>query len=199
MTIRYYSSTSELNGSDADKRKVARFELIVGHRVSAQARPVFKKIKFTVAGTSDGAVETHAIALAEDILALTDSKVMKFSKIMGHWRQDEPLPVVPVNESNYAIVGYSPDPSVHEALNLNLFIPNFNGTSADALALLDAGVNARIGNVRWTDQSETELEAMYAGTSRGVTIKAMTRLHNEPFAEDNTANGVGDGVLGATE
>jgi len=199
VTIRWYPTAAELTGSDADKRKCGRYELTVGHRVSAQARPVFRKIKFTVCGTTDGNCDTHAVSMAEDILAMTDSKVVKFVKIMGHYRQDEILPVVPVNERNFAIVGYSPDPATFEALNLSLFIPNFNGTSADALALLDPGANAAIGNVRWTDQSETELEANYATTSRGVTITAMSRLYNEPFAEDNAANGIADGTLGPTE
>jgi len=199
MTIRWYETAAELTGSDADKRKVGRFELTVAHRGTAQGRPIFRKIKWTVCGTTDGAVDTQAIAMAEDILAMTDSKVVKFVKIMGHYRQDEPFPVLPANEKNYAVLGYSPDPSVHEAVNLKMVIPNFNGTSADALALLDNGTNARMGYCRWEDQNETELQAVYCPTSRGVTITSMTRLFNEPFSEDNASNGVADGVLGATE
>jgi len=203
MTIRVYALQTILDGATKLTRKFARFELIVGSRLSSNARPVMTKIEFGVAGESDAGVEEAGIQIAEEILAMTACKGMKFSKVMGHYRQDETLPVLAANVRNVATVGHSPDPENGlEAVNLQITIPGFNGSVADATNLIgdrtvQTDEHACIGYCRWQDQEETELEAMYSDVYRGVNIVSMEKLYNEPFTSDNSANGLGDnGVLG---
>lgn len=198
MSIRVYSATDELVGNTATKRKCARFELLLAARYSSLSKPVMRKVEFTVAGTTDAAVEAAAVTIAEEIIALSAGQIMKFTKVMGHYRQDAVIPVIAVNQKSFGIIGHSPDPADGlEAVNLAIRIPFFNGSVADAQNVLgqrDLGATgiAAIGYVRWEDQSETELEAMYSEYLRGVNIIDMENVHNEPLATDNVADGLGD-------
>jgi len=201
MTIRVYSAADELIGSDKFKRKCARFEVVLGHRNALNGRPVLKKMHFGIAGTTDAAVEACAVDLVEQILAISESKIMKFTKIMGHYRQDEELPLVATNTRSFCVVGFSPDPADGlEAVNLSLLIPNFIGTTADANNLVGTGTfgggTAGIGYVRWADQAETELEAMYCELPRGLKIDNMSKIFNEPWTSANTDDGLSDDTIG---
>jgi len=202
MTIRIYSTTAELDGT-LHKRKAARFELTIAVRRNTASKPVMKRCDFTVCGETDAAVEGFAVYFAQIVLANTDGKVIRFIKILGHYRQDEGIPIVPVNRSKYAVLGVSPDPANEdgiEATNLNVFIPWWNGSVATLEGL--GGVHtvgaddACLGHLRWAEQAEEELEAHFADTLRGSKLVNMDRLFDEPLTSDNLADGVADGVLG---
>jgi len=197
MTIRVYSAADELTAVGNQDLKFARFELLVATRLSSHSKPVFRKIEYGVAGTTDAAVEAAGVQIYEEILAMTAAKIMKFSKIMGHYRQDEEIPVIAVNQKSLAVVGHTPDPEYLEAVNLTLAIPHFVGSVADATNLIGertvGGGTAAIGYCRWADQAETVLEAVYSDVYRGINIWDMERVYNEPFTSDNTENGLGDG------
>jgi len=110
MTIRIYSAASELDitgsATVADTNlKTARFELVVGHRVASQNRPLMRKIKWTVCGLTDAGVEACAVRQAEIILDITKGKAMRFCKILGHYRQDEELPVLAPNRQQFITRG----------------------------------------------------------------------------------------------
>jgi len=198
MTIRVYSAADELVGNTALGRKFARFELIVASRLALQSKPMFRKIEFGVAGTSDAAVEAGGVQIAEEILAMTAAKAMKFSKVLGHYRQDEVIPVLAPNHRSLAVIGHSPDPDDSlEAVNLTISIPHFTSDAATCALLIGtrsvAGGTAMIGYCRWGQQNETTLEACYSELYRGVNIFDMEKIYNEPFTSDNTENGLGDG------
>jgi len=198
MTIRVYGSADELVGNTSLGRKFARFELIVASRLAANSKPMFRKCEYGVAGTSDAAVEAAGVQIAEEILAMSAAKAMKFSKVLGHYRQDEVVPVLAPNHRSLAVIGHSPDPDDGlEAVNLTITIPHFIGDAASAALLIGtrsvAGGTAMIGYCRWGQQDETTLEACYSELYRGVNIFDMEKVYNEPFTSDNTEDGLGDG------
>jgi len=203
MSIRWYSTTGELTGAGPKSYKCARFELLLAHRNSAGAKPKYRRCEYSVVADTDANVEAHGVTLAEKILAMTGSAAMKFSKILGHQRKDEVIPIVAVNKRIWAIKAHSPlaDSITHvPSKNLKVFIPNFNGSVGQLNELLDlAASGASLGYIRWADVEQGTLEAMPAVVNRGQTIKDETAMTSEELVSDNAGNGVADGVLDAEE
>jgi len=201
MSIRLYATTPELVGT-GKKLFATRFSLILGTRLAANAKPRMKEVKYTVTGTSMAAVFSHGFQIASKIGAGVNACMMKFSAILGHYRADKALPVVPINQSRYGIVSYSPNPAAgdgFEALNLKLFVPWWNGSVANLEGLAFTGTygsdTAQLGVVRWADQDSNELEALPGTTLLGSNIKNITYVRDESLVEDNTTDDETDGVL----
>lgn len=200
MSIRWYQTASELVGSD-NKMKAGRFELIIARRDTANGKPRARRCEFVVCGTTDAAVDAHAVHIAEKIATGTTGALLSMKKIMGHYRKDAAIPIVASNRRLYGILGYSPTPATGlEAVNMKVFVPFWNST-IDALQSLHtvgsySGATAQLGVVRWADQEQTELEAAVGATLRGASVTDMSVLVNEHLVSDDVAEGVADGVLG---
>jgi len=203
MSVRWYSTTPELVGNDQHKRKCGRFELTIGYRQVAEGKRLVRKCKFAVVGLTDAAVEAHAIRLAELIGSYGEGQILAFRKIMGHYRQDRLCPVIPPNRRVMTIVNHTTQESGNERVNLRLYVPLADLSVVEAQALCavgtGSGADAQLGYVRWADQDETELEAMYAGDYLGKTSTDMTYVKSEELVPDNAADGVADGVLDKDE
>lgn len=199
MSVRIYSTTPELIGSDQHKRKVGRFEVNIGFRTVAEGRRQVRKLKFTVCGTSDAAVDAHAIVTVQEIMKNCLGQILSFRKNMGHYRQDGLCPVIPPNRRMYSILGLSTQEDGNERVNLKMYVPLADLSLAQCNSLVAAGTygadTAQLGYVRWADQDETELEAMYTGDLTGRSVVDMTYVKSEELSPDNVSNGIADGVL----
>lgn len=203
MSVRWYATTPELIGSDQHKRKAGRFELTIGYRQVAEGKRMVRKCKFCVVGETDEAVELHAIRMAELIAFYGLGQILAFRKIMGHYRQDRLCPVIPPNRRVVTIINHTTTEEGNEKVNLRLYVPLADLTVAQAQSLCAAGDysgdSAQLGYVRWGDQGETELEAMFAGDYLGKTSTDMVYVKSEELVPDNAADGVADGVLDKDE
>lgn len=199
MSVRWYSTTSELTGADQHKRKVGRFEVTIGFRQVTEGRRLAKKFKFTVCGTSDAAVDAHALVTVQEYAQQCLGQILAFRKILGHYRQDALCPVIAPNRRMYTVIGHTTQEEGNERVNLKMYLPLVDLSLAQCTSLLAAGTygadTAQIGYVRWGDEEELELEAMYAGDLTGRSVIDMTYVKSEELSPDNVADGVADGVL----
>lgn len=204
MSIRWYSTASELTGSTPKKRKALRVKITWGYRQIEHGPPRTAISKFCVCGESEAAILAHAVFLCEEMAKASEMVIMGVDFKMGHYRKDEALPVLPPNRRRAAVFGYSPDYEEEgvEALNLRVVVPGISlSTNLAALQTTITGIatygteDASIGNVRWDGQDEDELEATYAYVPLGVNLYDMERVRNEHLVNDDVAAGVADGVL----
>lgn len=199
MSVRWYSTTPELIGTDQHKRKAARFELYIGYRTVLEGKRLVKRCKFAVSGTSDAAVEAHAIWMAEQITKLCSGQILAFRKVMGHYRQDKICPVIAPNRRVLTIINHSTSEEGNERVNLRLYVPLADLTTAEATGLVGVRTygadSAGLGYVRWGDQGQTELEAMYADDFLGKTSQDSLYVKGEELVPDDTGAGVAEGVL----
>lgn len=205
MSVRWYSTTSELVGNTALKRKAARFVLILATMKSASGPKVYRRTEYTVCGTTDAVVEKLAVKMAEEIASLSDGVIVAFHKVMGHYRRDETPAVVPHGVREFGVLTLNNnDIDGARLTHRKIIIPWCKETVTRAdlknmtVAMTDGSDHAEVGLVRWDNDDEVELEAMYCSKVVGAVIGDFEKESKFDLVGDDTATGVADGVLSET-
>jgi len=199
MRSKFYRTAAELTGLTAKARKCARFVALLGFRNISEGRRQIRKMKFSVVGESDTAVEAHAIHIIETLLKYMSAEILGFHKILGHYRKDQTCPIVLPNQRMYTVVRSSSSEGGVERVNNRLYIPLADLTAAQAGEIVGsadyAGDGAALGYIRWTDQDQTALEAFYTDELLGKENKNFVHVTSEELVPANTADGVADEYL----
>lgn len=201
FSVRWYSTTPELTGTDENKRKAGRFVVMLATRRAAGGPKIFRKSEFAVCGTSDAIVERLAVIVAENIARFSDGVIVGMSKVMGHYRRDEVPVVVETGKSEYGSVTFNNYnlPGI-KLTTRKIMIPWCGDavTRADLKlmpgALTDGGDHAELGAIHWDNQdTQTELDAFYCSNPVGAALGDYTKETREDLVNDDVSGGAADG------
>jgi len=206
MTIRFYHYAPELDGTGNGKLKAGRFEATLVALDKSCGKKRWARSQFQVVGTTDAAVESFAVYIAEQMSKMSYGKLAKLTKILGHYRNDEMPDVVPSNLrlAGSVIASNGCDPDAPKIMSQKVFLPWPKDTISRAdlrglVTQISDGLGiAGLGKVGWVDDQKTELAAYYTSEAVGAMIKDYEKLSNFSLVSNDAGAGVdaSDPVLG---